>query len=163
LSFENTATRLWKRLSAADRLIAAQHLFQEPTPEAVAGAVGAIVRSRKMRPQAVRAMTAAQQAQAVAHVLDPGEALAASLLVALHLGERRALLGAFLDAVKLPHEDGVLTEAADQAPPVTPETARAGVKALGTFPADQVATYLNTLYLQDPERWDALRAVGDGA
>ena len=55
-------------------------------------------------------MDAESQARAVAQILDPGEGLAASLLVALHLGERRAVLSTFLDAVGLPHEDGILTD-----------------------------------------------------
>jgi len=153
---ELSAQRLWKRLSAADRQAAANHLFAEPAPEAVAGAFGVIARARRMRPQAVRAMTPEAQARAVASILDPGEALSASLLVALHLGERRALLGAFLDAMRLPHEDGILKEEAENEPKPTADGLRAGIQALASFPKDQVATYLNTLYLQDPERWGAL-------
>jgi hypothetical protein len=79
--------------------------------------------------------------------------------VGLHLADRRALLGAFLDALKLPHEDGILTEEADAAPPVDDARARAAVEALGGFPPDQVRTYLNTLWLQDPERWRALEGT----
>jgi hypothetical protein len=33
------------------------------------------------------------------------------------------------------------------------------VAALGSFPRDQVETYLNTLWLQDEERWAALAEV----
>jgi hypothetical protein len=156
MTLELSAQRLWRRLSAADRQAAASHLFAEPAPEAVAGAFGVIARARRMRPQAVRAMTPEAQARAVASVLDPGEALAASLLVALHLGERRALLKAFLDAMRLPHEDGILKEEADNEPAPSADGLRAGIRALASFPQDQVATYLNTLYLQDPERWSAL-------
>jgi hypothetical protein len=156
---ELSAQRLWKRLGAADRQAAASHLFAEPAPEAVAGAFGVIARARRMRPQAVRAMAPEAQARAVASILDPGEALAASLLVALHLGARRDLLKAFLDAMGLPHEDGILTDDADKAPAPTLDGLRQGIKALASFPKDQVATYLNTLYLQDPERWSGLAEV----
>jgi hypothetical protein len=156
MTLELSAQRLWKRLSAADRQAAANHLFAEPSPEAVAGAFGVIARARRMRPQTVRAMAPDAQARAVASILDPGEALAASLLVALHLGERRPLLKAFLDAMHLPHEDGILKEEAESEPAPTSEGLRAGIEALGSFPRDQVATYLNTLYLQDPGRWAAL-------
>jgi hypothetical protein len=156
---EPSAQRLWKRLCPADRQAAANHLFAEPTPEAVAGAFGAIARTRRMRPQAVRAMAPEAQARAIASILDPGEALSASLLVALHLGERRPLLRAFLDAMKLPHEDGILKDEADVEPAPTAPALGAGVKALASFPKDHVTTYLNTLYLQDPERWSALAAI----
>ncbi len=156
---ELSAQRLWKRLSAVDRQAAAQYLFAEPTPEAMAGAFGAIARTRRMRPQAVRAMAPDAQARATASILDPGEALAASLLVALHLGERRPLLQAFLDAMNLPHEAGILTDEADAKPAPTTDGLRAGLQALASFPKDHVTTYLNTLYLQDPERWGALAEV----
>jgi hypothetical protein len=156
---ELSAQRLWKRLSGADRLAAANHLFAEPAPEAVAGAFGVIARARRMRPQAVRAMTPEAQAKAVASILDPGEALSASLLVALHLGERRSLLKAFLDAMHLPHEDGILKDDAEKEPLPTADAVRAGVQALAAFPKDQVVMYLNVLFLQDPGRWTALAEV----
>ena len=41
-----------------------------------------------------------------------------------------------------------------------PSVSRAGVKALAAqFSKDQVLTYLNTLWLQDPDRWDGLREL----
>jgi hypothetical protein len=156
MNLEPTASRIWKRLNPADRLAAATHLFAEPAPEAVAGAFGAIVRARRMRPQAVRAMSPEAQARAVAAILDPGEPLASSLLVALHLGERRPLLRAFLDAMRLPHEDGILKEEAEEHPAPAAEALRAALQVLAGFPRDHVAVYLNTLFLQDPERWAAL-------
>jgi hypothetical protein len=95
-------------------------------------------------------------------VKDPGETLASALLVALHLGERRLLLGAFLDAVGLPHENGALKEDAPDAAPLKEDAARAGVSALlAAFPAAQVETYLNTLWLQDPVRWAVLEKAPD--
>jgi hypothetical protein len=159
MTLEPTAGRVWKRLSPADRLAAATHLFAEPSPDAVAGAIAAIVRARHMRPQAVRAMSPEGQARAVAAILDPGEPLAGSLLVALHLGERRPLLRAFLDAMGLAHEDGILKEDAEEGPAPTAEALERALPALTSFPRDQVAVYLNTLYLQDPQRWAALTEV----
>lgn len=159
MTLEPTAGRVWKRLRPSDRLAAASHLFAEPAPEAVAGAVSVIVRARRMRPQAVRAMPPEAQARAVAAILDPGEPLAGSLLVALHLGARRPLLRAFLDAIGLPHEDGILKDEAEQGPPPAAEAVRTALQALTSFPREQVAVYLNTLYLQDPQRWAALAEV----
>ena len=156
MNLEPNAARIWKRLASADRQAAATHLFADPAPEAVAGAFAAIVRARRMRPQAVRAMSPEAQARAVAAILDPGEALAGSLLVALHLGERRPLLRAFLDAMGLPHEDGILKEEAEETPAPTVEALRTAIQGLASFPKDHVDTYLNTLFLQDPDRWAAL-------
>jgi hypothetical protein len=159
MAFHPTATRLWKHLPPEERLAASTAFFAEPPPELAGAAIGALVKARNLRPQAARALAPDAQARILATVLDPGEPLAQGLLVSLHLAQRRPLLGAFLDALSLPHENGVLKEEADSAEPVSPEKARAAVAALASFPAGQVRTYLNTLWLQDPDRWEALEAV----
>jgi hypothetical protein len=161
MAFHPTATRLWKHLPLEERLAAATAFFAEPPPELAATAIGALVKARHLRPQAARALAPDAQARILATVLDPGEPLAQGLLVSLHLGERRPLLSAFLDALSLPHEDGVLKEEGEATGPVSPEQARAGVAALASFPAGQVRAYLNTLWLQDPERWGALEAAAE--
>jgi hypothetical protein len=161
MRFEATASRVWRGLSREDRRLAAAAFMEEPIPELFASALGAIVRQRHMRPQAARAMPVEEQAAAIAGILDPGEPLAGSLLVALHLAERRPLLGAFLDALGLVHEDGVMKEEADSAP-LDPARVEAAARQLAErFPRDQVATYFNVLLLQDPERWSALEPTAD--
>lgn len=159
MPFQTTATRLWKNLTPDERLHASSAFFAEPPPELAGAAVGALVKARHLRPQAARSLPPDAQARILATVLDPGEPLAQGLLVGLHLAERRPLLGAFLDALRLPHEDGILKEEADAAPPVDVAGARAALGALASFPPDEVRTYLNTLWLQDPERWQALEAL----
>ncbi len=158
MPFQTTTSRLWKHLSADDRLAAANAFFDEPSPEVVGLALGTIVRARHMRPQAARALAPDAQARVLSTVLDPGEALSASLLVALHLAERRPLLAAFLDALGLPHENGVLKEEGELAP-LGEEQVRNGLAALAAFPRTHVEAYLNTLWLQDPERWTVLPKV----
>ncbi len=154
--FEPTSSRLWKRLSREERQAAASHFFAQPPQEALGSALAVLIKARHLRPQVARSMAPEEQARALSSVLDVGENLAASLLVALHLGERRPMLGIFLDAAGLPHEDGLLKEEAD-AVAFTEDNARAGVRALAAaFPKDQVLVYLNTLWLQDPDRWAPL-------
>ena len=162
MNLESTSVRVWKRLSSADRLAAAQALWAQPPHEVQGAALGVIVQARHLRPQAARALKPEEQARILASVLDPGEAVSSALLVALHLGARRPLLVAFLDTVGLPHEEGVLKEEADALPPLAEAKAREGALALkAAFPLDQVATYLNVLWLQDPERWQALEKSPD--
>jgi hypothetical protein len=156
MALHPTATRLWKHLPPEDRLAAAMAFFAEPPPELAPSALAVLASARHMRPQAARALSPDAQARILATVLDPGESLAQGLLIALHLAERRPMLAAFLDALGLPHEDGVLKEEADTLPPVEEEKARAAAAALTRFPSPQVLVYLNALWLQDPERWAAL-------
>jgi len=156
VGLEKTAVRVWKRLTREERL-AASTAFYEDAGELTGAAVRAIAQARHLRPQVARALSSEEQARALATVLDPGELLASSLLVALHLKHRRPLLRAFLDAAGLPHEDGVLKD--DEAAPSTlsEENARAAVAALAAFPRQEALTYLNTLWLQDPDRWEVLQ------
>lgn len=159
MSFETSAQRLWKRLPPTERAAAAGAFFKEPPQELLGSALGAVVRARKLRPQVARALPPESLARILASVIDPGEALSAALLVGLHLNERRAMLVAFLDAVGLPHEDGLLKED-DPGGPLDAQGARAGLAALrAKWPEEQVQTYLNTLWLQDPERWAVLDDV----
>ena len=159
--FENTSVRLWKKLTRDERLAAARLFFAQPPQEAFGSALAVLVKARHLRPQVARSLPPEEQARALSSVLDVGETLAGSLLVALHLGERRALLAAFLDAAGLPHEEGLLKEEADEVA-FTDDAARAGVRALAAaFPREQVEVYLNTLWLQDPERWAPLEHASE--
>jgi hypothetical protein len=157
MPLETTATRVWKRLTRDERLAAASAFWQETPAEGAGAALAAIVRARHLRPQVARQLDAEEKARSLASVLDPGESVASALLVALHLGPRRAMLAPFLDAAGLAHENGILKDEAGD--PVSEAAARAGVQALrAAFPPAQIETYLNTLWLQDPERWEALAA-----
>jgi hypothetical protein len=162
LKMERTAVRVWKKLTREERLAAATTFWKEPPQEVAGSALGTLVRARHIRPQVARSMSAEQRAEALSGVLDPGEMVASALLVALHLGHRRALLAAFLDAMGLPHEEGVITEDEAQAAPeaVPSEKLRLGLTALrANHDAHQVETYLNTLWLQDPDRWAGLPSL----
>lgn len=164
MRFEPTAARLWKRLSRDERNAAAAAFWKDSPPEVTGIALAALVKARHMRPQVARALPPEEQARALASVLEVGEPVASSLLVALHLGERRPMLATFLDAAGLPHENGLLKDEPEEGP-VAGDAAGKGVAALraaGHSP-DQVRTYLNTLWLQDPERWKALEDLPEPA
>jgi len=155
MPLEKTATRVWKRLTREERLAASTAFWQDTPAEGAGAALAAIVKARHVRPQVARAFDAEEKARNLAAVLDPGESVAASLLVSLHVGPRRAMLPAFLDAAGLPHENGILKDDGDT--PLSEEAARAGVRALAAaFPRADIETYLNTLWLQDPDRWAVL-------
>jgi hypothetical protein len=162
LGFEKTATRLWKHLSPDERRAAATHFWEQPDAESAATAFAAIAKARRLRPQVARSLPVEERARALATILEPGEMLAASLLVALHLSERRPLLAAFLDAIGLRHEDGVLADEEAELPPLGEEpAAKAWDALLERFPEGQVRTYLNTLWLQDPDRWAVLGSLAE--
>ena len=163
MPFHPTAQRLWKSLTPEERLAAATHFWKEPPTEVAGTALGMLVKARHLRPQAARALEPEAQARILATVLEPGEPLAAALLVALHLGERRPILAAFLDALGLPHENGLLKAETEPPPELGQDAARQAVSALAPFTRHHVTTYLNTLWLQEPERWGILEKVADAS
>jgi hypothetical protein len=156
MSFETSAARLWKRLPREERRLAALAFFREPPAELFGSAVAAIIRVRKLRPQVARSLSPEEQASALSTVLDPGEPLCAGLLIALHLGERRPLLVAFLDALGLPHENGLLKDADAAEPPGEEALQEAARCVAASFPREQVQTYFNVLWMQDPDHWGPL-------
>lgn len=159
--WQSTSSRLWKTLSAEDKSAAAAELVKDTSPLIRASVTAVVAEARKMRPVAARKLSAEAQARIIATVRDPGEVLASSLLVALHLGPRRHMLVTFLDALGLPHEDGVLKDEAKEAIPLS--DLQRGCAALAGEAPSAIRTYLNTLWLQDPDRWaNAPKAPVDG-
>jgi len=67
------------------------------------------------------------------------------------------MMGAFLDALGIAHENGLIQEES-----VKPDAAKIGgaVDAISRqFPAEDVRLYLDTLLCQDPETWAALADI----
>jgi hypothetical protein len=150
-----TPSRLWKRMTAEQRRRAAAALWG--TAEAKAEqqqAAAAIAKQLKFRPQSVKTLDADRKARYLASVPDVGEELAARLLVLYHLAEQRPMMGAFLDAAGIKHDNGMIEE--ENVSP-DPEKVKAAAAAIaGAYPAEDVSLYLATLLWQDPTAWVAL-------
>ncbi|MNC86006.1 hypothetical protein D3C83_16330 [compost metagenome] len=86
------------------------------------------------------------------------ELVAARLLVAYHLAHQRAMMGSFLDALGIKHENGLIEEE-EVAPPTADRLGEAAQAIAGQYPAEDVALYLSTLVWQDPDTWGPLADV----
>ena len=64
------------------------------------------------------------------------------------------MMRAFLDALGLAHDNGLIAE--DSPKPDAAKMAPAAAQIAQQFPPDDVRIYLNTLLCQDPETWGAL-------
>jgi hypothetical protein len=85
------------------------------------------------------------------------DSIAGRALVIYHLTDQRDMMGAFLDALGLAHENGLIQD--DGAKP-DPEKIGPAVAVLKEkFPADDVNLYLSTLLCQDPETWSGLKEL----
>ena len=159
--WQTTSNRLWKTLTPEEKNLAAAELVKDPTPLIKASVIAVVADARKMRAIAARKLPPEVQARIVATVRDPGEVLASSLLVALHLGPRKPMLIAFLDALGLPHEDGILKD--ESTAPIPLDDLKKACAALGSESPAAIRVYLNTLWLQDGERWANAKDVPLGA
>lgn len=169
---ELTPSRFWLHLPQETRLAAAKALYahdwgESPTKRE---ADYTIMRRMNFREQAVRQLPVGRRAHYLATAARPDDSLAQSLLLAHHLENRRSILTAFLDALAIPHNDGLISEEHHLAPPSEEALAGAAEALLSKFPEDDVELYLLTLLILDQNSWrglapwlDARRAKAVGA
>jgi hypothetical protein len=156
-------SQLWKSLPSERKLQAAEAFWtdQEANLEQ-AEAIGLIAQKIKFRAKSVITMPAEKKARHLASFPSVSELVAARLLVAYHLAHQRPMMGAFLDAVGIAHENGMIADEEVKAP--SADALLKGAAAIaGQFPKDDVALYLNTLLWQDPETWGALTEAPERA
>ena len=119
-----TPARLWKRLSFEERQRAALAFWREEnSADDHLQAVLLIAQQKKFRPKTVAGLDEARQARHLASLGSLPEHLAARALVAFHLAERRPMMGAFLDALGIAHENGVIQEGETSPTRVAPAAA----------------------------------------
>lgn len=150
-------SQLWASLDPDVRLLAARSLYSHDWGESPTRreADFAIMHGMRFRETAVRQLPVDRRAQYLARSIRPTDSLAGSLLLALHLEHRRAMLSVFLDALTIPHTDGLIDEDHELKPPTAAALKKAAKALAGQFPKDEVDLYLATLYVLDRETWGA--------
>jgi len=154
-----TPSRLWRKMNLEQRQRVARAFWddEEGTNDQVQAAL-LIAQQKKFRPKTVIALDLARKTRHLASLITLPDAIAGRALIAYHLAEQRPMMGAFLDALGIAHENGLI----QQEEGVKPEAAKVGPAAaeLATkFPQSDVQLYLSTLLSQDPETWEGLRDV----
>ena len=149
-------SQLWKQLPADRRLQAAEVFWRDDSAEAEREEVIAAIAQRiKFRIKSVIGMPDDRKARQLASLPAISELVAARLLIAYHLAHQRPMMGAFLSALGIAHEDGLIAD--EEVPPPDPDKLKAAATTLGrSFPAGDVALYLSTLTWQDPDTWGPL-------
>ena len=150
-----TATRLWKSMTSAQRLAAADAFWRdEDATDDQIQAVMLIAQQKKFRPKTVIELDVERKARHLAGIANLPTGLAARALIVYHLAEQRPMMAAFLDALGLAHDNGVIQE--DTVQPEAGKLAPAVSAIRAAYPAEDVSLYLNTLVCQDPETWEEL-------
>ena len=149
-------SQLWKQLSPERKLQAAEAFWSDGNASVEhAEAIITIAQRIKFRPKSVISLPVEKKAKHLVALSGVSELVAARLLVAYHLAQQRPMMAAFLDALGIAHEDGLINDEEMEAPAT--ERLEQAAKTLGAaFPAKDVALYLSTLMWQDPETWAGL-------
>jgi hypothetical protein len=147
---------LWKHLSAERRRQAAEAFWSDAGVTAEhAEAIGAIAQRLKFRPKSVAVLPAPKKTQYLLALPSIPEGLALRLLMAYHIEHQRPMMAAFLDALGIAHDNGLISD--ETVVPPEADKIRAAAQTIATsFPATDVALYLSTLSWQDPETWSLL-------
>lgn len=150
-----TPARLWKTMTATQRMAAARAFWldEQATDDQIQAAM-LIAQQKKFRPKTVIGLDIERKSRHLASIVNLPESLAARALIVYHLAEQRPMMAAFLDALGLAHEDGLIQE--ENVQPDALKLAPAVSAIRSAFPAEDVSLYLNTLVCQDPQTWGEL-------
>ena len=116
-----------------------------------------IAQQKKFRPKSVLALDDERKSRHLASMPNLPEQIAARALIAYHLEAQRPMMGAFLDALGITHENGVIQE--EDVKPEASKLATAVAAIETAYPAEDVSLYLNVLLCQDPATWGGLRQM----
>ena len=143
-----------KRLVAANAFWADEHGHEQQVEVIVT-----LARKMNFRPKSVPALPLERRAKLLAG-MDVSDAVASRALIAYHLSAERPMMGAFLDALNIEHDNGLIT--AEEVPPPDKGKLTEGVRTLkAAFPEDAVRLYLHTLLLLDGDTWSDLSGLLD--
>lgn len=153
-----TPAALWKQMSEPQKLLAAEAFWREAdSADQQIEAMVLLAQKLKARPKFVASLSPERKAKHLAHFPGMPDVLAARLLVSYHLAHQRPMMAAFLDALGIPHDNGLINDELETAVPA--ETLSKGVETLhAAFPDADVKLYFETLVLQDPDTWGGLSA-----
>jgi len=153
------ASQIWKQMTPEKRTKAAEAFWAETDGvEQQLEAMALLARQHNFRVKFVQALPRPKKVRYLSTLAGMPEALAGRLLVSYHLAHQRPMLAAFLDALGLPHEEGLITTD-PEAPLAADRVAEAAATLRETYPAEDVDLYFATLLSQDPETWAALASV----
>jgi len=154
-------SRLWRRMPMERRLDAADLFWNdEHSADQQLEAVASIATQMKFRPKSVLGLAPERRAKYLATLPTLPDTIAARALINYHLERQRPMMGAFLDLLGIPHENGLIND--EQVAKPDAAKVKAAAKDLATkYPPEDVSLYFGTLVSQDPETWEALIEVAE--
>ena len=149
-------SRIWKRMTPERRSDAAQLFWSdEQSAEQQVEACATIATHMKFRAKTVLQLPLDKKTSYLVRLPNVSDAVAARALVNYHLERQRPMMSAFLDALGITHENGLISDETV----VKPESAKlraAAADVAARYPPEDVALYFSTLVSQDPDTWGEL-------
>jgi len=153
------ALAVWDLMTDEEKKASAMALWNNADLESRMAVEMLVAKEMKFRPQSVRKLSAERVAPRLARMAESlPESVFFQFLFHLHMAERRELMVEYLDAVGLPHREGVLElEEDDEAP--TAEAAVGPARDLAAKHGREALIYLATLAIADADFWSAMLPV----
>lgn len=121
-------------------------------------AVSALAKRLNFRARSVLALPIERRARHLAQLGEVGDTIASRALIAYHFSHQRPLMAAFLDALGIAHDNGLITEE-DVAAPDEGRLAQAVAALRAAHDPADVDVYLRTLVALDSGTWANLGTV----
>jgi hypothetical protein len=149
-------SHLWKQMPPERKQQAATAFWGDDNAGMEqAEVIGYIAQRIKFRPRSVIGLPIEKKARQLLALPAVSELVAARLLVVYHLAQQRPMMGSFLDALGIAHEDGLIADE-EMKPPTAEKLGEAAKAIAALYPPEEVALYLTTLVWQDFDTWGAL-------
>jgi hypothetical protein len=147
---------LWKKMTDAQRQAAAHAFWTDPQSQMEHMEINALMARRlNFRMKSVQTMAIDRKVKHLMAMGNVSDGVAGRLLVTYHLASQRPMMGAFLDALGIGHENGLIAE--DATPQPDAEKLKAAAATLReSYPIEDVNLYFSTLVLQDADTWGGL-------
>ncbi len=152
-------------MSAEQRLAAADAFWREDQADIQvqhADAILSIAKRLNFRAKSVQALPVERRARFLAQLPDVSDAVATRALISYHFKAKRDVMAAFLDALGIAHENGLIGDES-VTPPTRDQLVAAIAKLRSLFPVADADLYLRTLVTLDGDTWAELDAALDGA
>ena len=142
-------------MSSEQRVAAAEAFWREDQADIQvqhADAIVTLARRLNFRAKSMQALPIERRAKLLAQLHDVPDSIATRALISYHFTQRRDLMAAFLDALGIAHENGLINDEAVPPPPA--DKLKAAIETLRSkFPGDDVDLYVKTLATLDGDTW----------
>ena len=148
-------------MNAEQRLAAAGAFWKEDQSDIElqhADAIHTIARRLNFRVKSVQALPIERRTRLLAQLSDVSDSVATRALISYHFNTKRELMAAFLDALGITHENGLINEES-VAPPDRERLVAAIAQLRSSFSPTDVDLYLRTLSTLDGDTWAELEAT----